>query len=229
MSGYNGYPVVFGANKTWEQMPTGTFTWNIDDNKLHITKALIAGNGLLFSYVKLNGSLLNVNGYKTYDNYDRNEQRGYGERHRYDESRGYDGSHGYDEEERMLLMQMLGVDGNERYNDYGDEHFNKQEAKRTVDEMYHVKDGKKYIGEKYDMQKAHEVCSKFKDKLEDEVEVANVYVAINAQYHDYCELFEKWFGKGNFDDMIFESAISFWFDDVDFGEDKLWKYFNELK
>lgn len=53
--------------------------------------------------------------------------------------------------------------------------------------------------------------------------------AINAQYHDYCELFEKWFGKGNFDDMIFESAISFWFDDVDFGEDKLWKYFNELK
>lgn len=60
MSGYNGYPVVFGVNKTWEQMPTGTFTWNIDDNKLHITKALIAGNGLLFSYVKLNGSLLNV-------------------------------------------------------------------------------------------------------------------------------------------------------------------------
>lgn len=119
--------------------------------------------------------------------------------------------------------------GNERYNDYGDEHFNKQEAKRTVDEMYHVKDGKKYIGEKYDMQKAHEVCSKFKDKLEDEVEVADVYVAINAQYHDYCELFEKWFGKGNFDDMIFESAINFWFDDVDFGEDKLWKYFNELK
>lgn len=173
--------------------------------------------------------MMNRIGYKTYDNYDRNEQRGYGERHRYDENRGYDGSHGYDEEERMLLMQMLGVDGNERYNDYGDEHFNKQEAKRTVDEMYHVKDGKKYIGEKYDMQKAHEVCSKFKDKLEDEVEVADVYVAINAQYHDYCELFEKWFGKGNFDDMIFESAISFWFDDVDFGEDKLWKYFNELK
>lgn len=47
--------------------------------------------------------------------------------------------------------------------------------------------------------------------------------------HDYCELFEKWFGKGNFDEMIFESAIAFWFDDVDFGEDKLWKYFNELK
>ena len=65
--------------------------------------------------------MMNRIGYKTYDNYDRNEQRGYGERHRYDENRGYDGSHGYDEEERMLLMQMLGVDGNERYNDYGDD------------------------------------------------------------------------------------------------------------
>lgn len=151
------------------------------------------------------------------------EHRGYDERHRFDEHRGYD------DDERMLLMQMLGVGENERYNDYGDEHFNKQEAKRTVDEMYHVKDGKKYIGEKYDMQKAHEVCNRFKDKLEEEVEAADVYVAINAQYHDYCELFEKWFGKGNFDEMVFESAIAFWFDDVDFGEDKLWKYFNELK
>ena len=94
---------------------------------------------------------------------------------------------------------------------------------------YNSLQGKKYIGEKYDMQKAHEVCNKFKDKLEEDIEVADVYVAINAQYHDYCKLFEKWFGKGNFDDMIFESAIDFWFDDVDFGEDKLWKYFNELK
>lgn len=160
--------------------------------------------------------MMNRIGYRTYDNYEGDEHRGYDEHHR-----GYD-------DERMLLMRMLGVGEDERY-EYGDEHFNKQEAKQTVDEMHHVKDGKKYIGEKYDMQKAHEVCNKFKDKLEDEVEVADVYVAINAQYHDYCELFEKWFGKGNFDDMIFESAIDFWFDDVDFGEDKLWKYFNELK
>lgn len=74
-----------------------------------------------------------------------------------------------------------------------------------------------------------EVLNLVRAKLEEDIEVADVYVAINAQYHDYCKLFEKWFGKGNFDDMIFESAIDFWFDDVDFGEDKLWKYFNELK
>ena len=74
----------------------------------------------------------------------------------------------------------------------------------------------------------HNITNQLKNKL-CYLLVADVYVAINAQYHDYCELFEKWFGKGNFDDMIFESAINFWFDDVDFGEDKLWKYFNELK
>lgn len=101
-----------------------------------------------------------------------------------------------------------------------------QQSQRFQDRQ--VIDGEMF-GEKYDMQKAHEVCNKFKDKLEEDIEVADVYVAINAQYHDYCKLFEKWFGKGNFDDMIFESAIDFWFDDVDFGEDKLWKYFNELK
>ena len=116
--------------------------------------------------------MMNRIGYRTYDNYEGDEHRGYDEHRR-----------GYDDDERMLLMRMLGVGEDERY-EYGDEHFNKQEAKQTVDEMYHVKDGKKYIGEKYDMQKAHEVCNKFKDKLEEDIEVADVYVAINAQYHD---------------------------------------------
>lgn len=150
-------------------------------------------------------------GYRNYDTYDN-----------YEDEPDY-GRRGYDEQERRILMQMLG--GSEGYN----EHFNKRSAKDTVEEMFHVKDNKKYIGEKYDMQKAHEVCEKYKNKLDDEVEVADVYVAINAQYHDYCELFERWFGKGNIDEMIIEAAICFWFDDVDFGEDKVWKYFNELR
>lgn len=156
-----------------------------------------------------NRSRIGYRNYDTYDTYNRDYNR---ERPR----------RGYDDEERMLLMQMLGV--NDDYN----EHFDKRSAKETVEEMYHVKDHKKYIGEKYDMQKAHEVCEKYKNKLDDSVDVADVYVAINSQYHDYCELFERWFGKGNIDDMIIEAAICFWFDDVDFGEDKVWKYFNEL-
>lgn len=59
MSGYNGYPVVFGANKTWESYATYDFTSTINDNKLHITKVL-KSNGIIFSYVKRNDELINI-------------------------------------------------------------------------------------------------------------------------------------------------------------------------
>lgn len=62
-------------------------------------------------------------------------------------------------------------------------------------------------------------------KLPNDVEPCDVYVAINAQYHDYAKLFEEWFG-GNIDNKVFESAITFWFKDVDFDGDKVWEYFH---
>lgn len=99
------------------------------------------------------------------------------------------------------------------------------EAKEVVEQMYHVKDNKKYIGEKYDMNKAHEICERYKEVLSNDVEPCDVYVAINAQYHDYAKLFEEWFG-GNIDNKVFESAITFWFKDVDFDGDKVWEYFH---
>lgn len=58
-----------------------------------------------------------------------------------------------------------------------------------------------------------------------DAEPCDVYVAINAQYHDYAKLFEEWFG-GNIDNKVFESAITFWFKDVDFDCDKVWEYFH---
>lgn len=42
---------------------------------------------------------------------------------------------------------------------------------------------------------------------------------------DYAKLFEEWFG-GNIDNKVFESAITFWFKDVDFDGDKVWEYFH---
>jgi hypothetical protein len=104
-------------------------------------------------------------------------------------------------------------------------HFDEYEAKEVVEQMYHVKDNKKYIGEKYDMNKAHEICERYKEVLPNDVEPCDVYVAINAQYHDYAKLFEEWFG-GNIDNKVFESAITFWFKDVDFDGDKVWEYFH---
>lgn len=58
-----------------------------------------------------------------------------------------------------------------------------------------------------------------------DIEPCDVYVAINAQYHDYAKLFKEWFG-GNIDNKVFESAITFWFKDVDFDGDKVWEYFH---
>lgn len=60
MSGCNGYPVIFGINKTWKQLPTYNSIYSINDNKIHITKVLGANRGLIFSYVKQNDQLLNI-------------------------------------------------------------------------------------------------------------------------------------------------------------------------
>lgn len=51
-SGIGNYPVIFGANKTWEYMPTYNFIYSNSGSKIHITKVLHAGNGMLFSYAK---------------------------------------------------------------------------------------------------------------------------------------------------------------------------------
>lgn len=59
MSGYNGYPVVFGANKTWANESNGYVT-SITSNTIHITNVLNAGLVLLYSYVKYNGNLQNI-------------------------------------------------------------------------------------------------------------------------------------------------------------------------
>nr|UWG04647.1 MAG: hypothetical protein [Bacteriophage sp.] len=69
------------------------------------------------------------------------------------------------------------------------------------------------------------ICERYKEVLLNDVEPCDVYVAINAQYHDYAKLFEEWFG-GNIDNKVFESAITFWFKGVDFDGDKVWEYFH---
>ena len=59
MSGYNEYPVVFGANKTWANESNGYVT-SITSNTIHITNVLNAGLALLYSYAKYNGNLQNI-------------------------------------------------------------------------------------------------------------------------------------------------------------------------
>lgn len=61
MSGYNGYyPVVFGANETWENLSSYSYTSDVTSTTIHITRVKNAGTGLLFSYVKKDGALTNI-------------------------------------------------------------------------------------------------------------------------------------------------------------------------
>lgn len=60
MSGYNGYPVVLGANKNWESSNAVDYIYDINSTIVHITNIKHAGNGLLYSYVKRDGALANI-------------------------------------------------------------------------------------------------------------------------------------------------------------------------
>lgn len=60
MSGYNGYPVVLGANKTWETSNAIDYIYDINSTIVHITNVKHAANGLLYSYVKKDGALANI-------------------------------------------------------------------------------------------------------------------------------------------------------------------------
>lgn len=111
--------------------------------------------------------------------------------------------------------------------DMYDEHFDEDKAKYIVSNMYHTDKDRKHTGEKFSMNKAREIHNRYKGIIPNDITVADVYVAINAQYHDYCGLFTTWFGS-NIDTKIIESAMVFWFKDSDYSKGfKLGEYFKE--
>lgn len=57
MSGYNGYPVVFGANKTWINHRNNNNAWqsNVSQNKVIVYANDVRGEALIWSYVYIDG------------------------------------------------------------------------------------------------------------------------------------------------------------------------------
>lgn len=101
-----------------------------------------------------------------------------------------------------------------------DEH----EAKEIVSEMYHYDMNRRITGEHFDMHKANEVHNKYKDQFVSKASVEEVYVAINATYHDFCGVLKTWFGS-NIDEKVIMLAVAFWFKDDDYQGNKLMDYF----
>jgi hypothetical protein len=108
-------------------------------------------------------------------------------------------------------------------------HFDEMYAKHEVSEMYHTKpNGTICRGEIVSIDEASMVYEKYRRSIDNEVTVWDVYVALNAQAHDYSALYHQWFSDNEVvKDKIIESAIVFWFKDEDHSKGKVWDYFDE--
>lgn len=107
-----------------------------------------------------------------------------------------------------------------------DEHLTENQAKDMVSKMYHINSNRKYIGEKFDIYKAKEICERYRSMIPKEANYIDVYLAINSQYHNYICLFKQWFDENDVDYKIIQSAIHYWFNDDDWAyKDKIQKLF----
>lgn len=111
-------------------------------------------------------------------------------------------------------------------------HFDEVYATYQVDNMYHTDNkGNKITSPMFtpiDVRKLYD--KKFKS-INSNITFWDVYVALNAQYHDNIELYKEWFGEDNIDnikDKIIESTIVNWFEDEDAGIEKVWNYFRAI-
>lgn len=119
----------------------------------------------------------------------------------------------------------------ERYNEHqvseDSNTITEAQAVEMVQNMYHIENNRKYIGEKFNIYKAKELCQKYKNVLPKTITYIDIYLAINMHYHNYICLFKKWFSDMvDIECKIVESAIVYWFMDDDFKyEDKIQKLF----
>lgn len=102
--------------------------------------------------------------------------------------------------------------------------FDEFESKEIVSEMYHYEGERRHTGEHFDMHKAKDVFEKNKNSFVVKASPCDVYVAINAFYHDLGKTLKSWFGS-SVDEKIILLAITFWFKDDDYQGNKLMDYF----
>lgn len=108
-------------------------------------------------------------------------------------------------------------------------HFNEAYAKWQVEQMHHKgDDGKNYKGEHWSIEATNSVLSKYRSKVPSAYNEWDFYVALNAQYHDYCLWARRQF-PDDYETAIIEMALAFWFMDEDWmGNTKVWDYFSIL-
>lgn len=105
---------------------------------------------------------------------------------------------------------------------YG-KHFDEETAIDIVSSMYHTdKSGERYTGEYFTLEQAKIV----RDKHLQKEHVADIYVALNATWHDWHCLFSEWLQNAS-DEHYIRAMKRFYYEDEDYPcKEKVWKYFN---
>lgn len=109
--------------------------------------------------------------------------------------------------------------------EYFDEHY----ARHEVSKMYHTDHrGTRKHGEIFSVEECMEIHSAHGRKFVDKnVSHWDVYVGINAYYHDHIALYKTWWEDGEVKEKIVEASITFWFRDEDCEPGKVWRYFDK--
>lgn len=111
-------------------------------------------------------------------------------------------------------------------------HFTEPYALYQVSQMYHTNNkGIKIDAPLFSIEATKKIYDRRIRPLNKDVTMWDVYVALNAQYHDNINLYEKWFPNATnneIEDKIVEATISNWFEDEDASSDKVWEYFRVI-
>ena len=114
---------------------------------------------------------------------------------------------------------------------YG-KHFNEPYAMYQVRKMYHTTPkGERITTPMFNHAQAKKIYEQKVKNINREITCWDVYVALNAQYHDNINLYKEWFKDATEDeieDHIIKSAIRFWFEDEDARSTKTWCYFRAI-
>lgn len=105
-------------------------------------------------------------------------------------------------------------------------HYNDFFAREDVAGMHHKSaKGEVVKGEHWNME---QVTAAIKGvSIPGNVNIWDVYVALNANWHDKEVKFAEWFGQ-DVEKRIVEDAISFYFNDADAPDGKIWLYMDAM-
>lgn len=106
----------------------------------------------------------------------------------------------------------------EKYEEEHGPHFNEEKARETVACLRHMEHEEWVKGEHWSIEQVENCISQY--NLGEYDTKWDFYVAINTWYHDMCVTYRN----RNDEENLIPDAVTFFFEDEDADEGKIWKY-----